>query len=243
METKICTKCKLEKNITEFVSSKRIKSGVTSKCKECNTKYKKEYYYSNFKIINEKNKEYYKANKEEIRNKIKDKYKNDEEYRNKLKEYEKNNIEKIRERKKNYKQKNKEKIIIQTNKYRRNKKEKDKLYFITCKIRGIINKAIKRNNFTKTSNSFTILGCDNIFLKKHIEDKWSESHNLDVNGNIWMSWDNYGKYEYGCSYFGWDIDHIIPLNSAKTEDDIIRLNHYSNLQPLCSYINRNIKDR
>jgi hypothetical protein len=33
----------------------------------------------------------------------------------------------------------------------------------------------------------------------------------------------------------WDIDHIIPISSAKTKEDIIRLNHYTNLQPLCSY--------
>jgi hypothetical protein len=39
----------------------------------------------------------------------------------------------------------------------------------------------------------------------------------------------------------WDIDHIIPLSSAINEYDILKLNHYSNLQPLCSYINRYIK--
>ena len=55
-----------------------------------------------------------------------------------------------------------------------------------------------------------------------------------------MSWDNHGKYN-GDLDFGWDIDHKIPLASAETEDDIIRLNHFSNLQPLCSKVNRDIK--
>ena len=55
-----------------------------------------------------------------------------------------------------------------------------------------------------------------------------------------MSWENYGKYN-GEIDFGWDIDHIIPLSSAKTEEDIIKLNHYTNLQPLCSFINRTVK--
>ena len=55
-----------------------------------------------------------------------------------------------------------------------------------------------------------------------------------------MNWDNYGKYN-GCPNFGWDIDHITPLSTAMTEDDMIKLNHYTNLQPLCSYINRIIK--
>jgi len=31
------------------------------------------------------------------------------------------------------------------------------------------------------------------------------------------------------------------LSFAENEEDIIRLNHYTNLQPLCSYINRYIK--
>lgn len=55
-----------------------------------------------------------------------------------------------------------------------------------------------------------------------------------------MSWDNYGLYtgEYNS---GWDIDHIIPLSSATSEEDIIKLCNYTNLMPLCSYINRVVK--
>jgi hypothetical protein len=55
-----------------------------------------------------------------------------------------------------------------------------------------------------------------------------------------MSWENYGKYNGEFNY-GWDIDHIIPLSTAKTENDIYHLSHYSNLQPLCSKTNRDIK--
>ena len=35
--------------------------------------------------------------------------------------------------------------------------------------------------------------------------------------------------------------HIIPLSSAKTEEELVKLNHYVNLQPLCSKVNRDIK--
>jgi hypothetical protein len=56
----------------------------------------------------------------------------------------------------------------------------------------------------------------------------------------WMTWENRGLYNGELNY-GWDIDHRIPLASANTEEDIIRLNHFTNLQPLCSYTNRHTK--
>lgn len=55
-----------------------------------------------------------------------------------------------------------------------------------------------------------------------------------------MDWSNYGKYNGGLDY-GWDIDHITPISSAKTETEFHELCHYKNLQPLCSRINRDIK--
>jgi hypothetical protein len=55
-----------------------------------------------------------------------------------------------------------------------------------------------------------------------------------------MNWDNYGLYN-GKENCGWEYDHIIPVSSAKCEEDIYKLNHYSNIQPLCSHINRNVK--
>ena len=56
----------------------------------------------------------------------------------------------------------------------------------------------------------------------------------------WMSWDNYGLYNGEFNY-GFDLDHIIPISSAQIEADLLTLNHYSNFQPLCSKINREIK--
>ncbi len=43
-----------------------------------------------------------------------------------------------------------------------------------------------------------------------------------------MSWNNRSE---------WHIDHKIPLASAKTKEDVIRLGHYTNLVPLWSVDN------
>jgi hypothetical protein len=58
------------------------------------------------------------------------------------------------------------------------------------------------------------LGCSPQFLKEHIEKQFSDG----------MSWELVGKYIH--------IDHIIPLSSANTEEELYKLCHYSNLQPL-----------
>lgn len=98
------------------------------------------------------------------------------------------------------------------------------------KVRKIIRKSIKKKGYTKANKTEQILGCSLTFFKKHIESQFEP----------WMNWDNYGKYN-GTFNFGWNLDHIIPLETAKSEEDIIRLNHYTNIQPLCGYINQHIK--
>ena len=65
----------------------------------------------------------------------------------------------------------------------------------------------------KNNKTFQIVGCSPTELKEHLEKQF-------ING---MNWDNQGK---------WHIDHIIPLSSAKTEQDIYKLCYYTNLQPL-----------
>jgi hypothetical protein len=86
-------------------------------------------------------------------------------------------------------------------------------------------------NTYKNNKTLDILGCTFEQLKQHIESQFEP----------WMSWDNMGTKIVSSPNIMWDIDHIIPLCSAKNEDDIKQLNHYTNLRPLCSYNNRFIK--
>jgi len=89
-------------------------------------------------------------------------------------------------------------------------------------LRGRIKKYIDRKSVPMNS----IIGCDWETLKNHIESQFTEG----------MTWDNQGQY-------GWHIDHIIPLNSAKTEQEIYELNHYRNLQPLWAKDNLRKSDK
>ena len=114
--------------------------------------------------------------------------------------------------------------------YIKNKRQTDPLFKLTTNIKTRISRSFREGGYTKRSRTYIILGCNFDDLKKHLESQWES----------WMSWDNYGKYD-GYYNTGWDIDHIIPTSSAKTEEELLNLNHYTNLQPLCSYINRNEK--
>lgn len=116
------------------------------------------------------------------------------------------------------------------NQYHKDKRNNDDLFRLITSYRTMLVKVFSRTPYTKKSHSYEILGCSYEFFKDYIENKFE----------TWMTWENKGLYNGDFNY-GWDIDHIIPLSTAKTEKDLINLNHYTNLQPLCSKINRDIK--
>jgi membrane-associated HD superfamily phosphohydrolase len=154
-------------------------------------------------------------------------------------------LEKRKSYEKEYYQKNKAKILKQSKQYFKDnqkiKQEKnnerykerrqtDPIFKLATNLKRNIRGVLSRKAFSKKSKTQEILGCSFEELKQYLETKFES----------WMNWDNYGKYN-GEVNFGWDIDHIIPLASAKTEDELLKLNHFSNLQPLCSRINRDVK--
>ena len=107
------------------------------------------------------------------------------------------------------------------------------LFKVRKNIRSLIAITIKNKGYKKLLKSETILGCTFQQFKEHLESQFEP----------WMNWDNYGNWNGVPTEpnTAWDIDHIIPCSSAITEEDIIKLNHYTNLKPLCSYFNRWIK--
>jgi superfamily II DNA/RNA helicase len=182
----------------------------------------------------EKLNDYKKKWAEENPDKIKEiRLKNKENKKVSDKKWAQKNKEKLNDYKKKWAEKNKEKVKLSNAKYHKNKMRNNNIYKLKHIISNIIRDSLKRKGHTKRHKSFDILGCDIIEFKKYIESKFEP----------WMNWENYGNPEDGIFEINknWDIDHIIPLKNATTEEDIIRLNHYMNLQPLCSYHNRFIK--
>lgn len=150
-------------------------------------------------------------------------------YHNK-KDNDPNFIKKRYEQTKLWKSTNKNKMNASRRCYEINRLKSDPLYKSTYIVRSCIHNALKRMGYKKNSKTSIILGCTYLEFKDHLESKFES----------WMSWDNYGLYNGELNY-GWDVDHIIPVSSAINEDDVIALNHHTNLQPLCSHINRDIK--
>jgi len=206
METKICNKCGIEKDICEFGVHTSTKDKLRNSCKECrkdegklyrklntekrkstiknwNTKnpnYNQSYYLNNKEKINAVNKNWYELNKEK--------------HRENNKKWIEKNINKVRKS-------NNNRIKLQ--------RKSDPIKKLIFNTRTRIYSVLKN----KTKKSFDIVGCSPQFLKEHLEKQF-------IGG---MSWENQGD---------WHIDHIIPLSSAKTEEEVYKLCHYTNLQPL-----------
>jgi len=188
--------------------------------------YKRNWYLSNIELCKERAKRNKKLNKESV-----DEYNKNyrAKHKDKLKKWQEENKTHIKEYKKQYKLKNK----TNRNVHEKKRKISDDLYNLKCSIRRSISSSFKKRGYSKDSKTCKILGCSFDDFKTHIESKFEP----------WMNWSNYGNINgiANVEKFSWDIDHIIPLYDAKTKEDIIRLNHYTNLQPLCSYTNRILK--
>ena len=177
---KVCTKCKEEKELSEFTKGKRNKNGVRNECKICSNKY---------------NIKYKEINPEKV-------LKYNIVFSNYYKIYYKNNKEKILQYERDCR-----------NEYNKKRKLVDPLFKLRCNIRSLICNSFKNKGFKKESKTHKYLGCSYEEFKLHLESQFTSG----------MTWDKLGE---------WHLDHIYPVSLAKDEEEIIRLNHYTNFQPL-----------
>ncbi|HEY8659798.1 MAG TPA: hypothetical protein VIL78_12230 [Hanamia sp.] len=256
---KNCTKCGIEKELTEFVKDKYSKDGYTTSCKLCRKqaginyrfnnpeeynksliKSRKKMYLIHREKIKAKTREYYRNNKEKCleydkkyhaknpeKIKIKqeryrlknnerrrEKYSdNPEVFKQKVKEYRIKNPDKIKDTAYRSSQKYKDKAREWKREWENARIKNDSIYSLKRKLRCRITAAIKNGGYTKKSSCGVLLGEEYHIIKAYIERKFKKG----------MTWDNHGL---------WHIDHKIPLASAKTEEELLKLCHYTNLQPL-----------
>lgn len=222
---KVCSKCKEEKDVSEFGTRNRNKSKLRSQCKSCEKEYRdankdkaKERqrinYIKNKEKIDAVNKEYYKNNKERLIKIACEKQKNNREEVNKRKREWRKNTKEIRAAvDKKYREENKDRLSEKTRENNRRRWNEDILFRFKGIIRNNISNSIRREGFSKNTRTFSILGCSYEFFRGYIEAQFTKG----------MSWERFNEI---------DLDHIIPISSAKTEEDVIRLCHYTNYRPL-----------
>ena len=191
--------------------------------KEKIAEYQKAYAKANKEKIAEQKKAHYQANKEKILEKNKARYQaNKEKILEKKKAYDKANKEKVAEYQKAHYQANKEKIRNQHKGYERQRYKSNPLYKLKRIYRNSCARAFNSIGNKKNNKSLKLLGLKD--WEEFAEHLSKQFYDHPETGEE-MTFDNHGLY-------GWHIDHIIPISSVKTEKDIIKLCHYTNLQPL-----------
>lgn len=232
---KRCIICGEEKLLNLFYKNKNSRDGHTNECKNCVKERSAKWYRNNKEHVLARCKEYRDSHKKQIK-KYRQNPKNVERARNKkqtasYKQYMKNYRQKYRERPET---KTKKEIYRRSIKYKTYCKEykkrpevrsrnkllhekrmrNDAVYALKNRTRNLIKESLKRGGYTKGTKTQNIVGCSFEHLWSHLLRTWEK---------------NYGRPWNGEPYH---IDHIIPLATAKTEEDIIKLCHYTNLQML-----------
>ena len=200
---KLCGKCKKTKEYSEFYKDRTKSLGLSSYCKVC-VSINNEFNRNNKKDeIKEYRKKYYIENKDKILRKNK--------LNRKLSngQWDKNKWSRLKNNKEKY-----TKYLENKRNYKKNRLKSDIIFKLKERLRNRTYYALKSKNFNKSIKFNKYIGCTLDVLFNHLENKFYSN----------INWDNYGSV--------WVVDHIVPLGSAKTEQELYELCKYTNLQPL-----------
>jgi hypothetical protein len=224
---KECRTCKEVKSLDFFTKNKLSKGGYKPDCKSCIAKSSKEKYAANPETRREYEAKWRAENVDKCTAKT---------YR-----WRENNPDKWSEYRKGYYQKNKVKISLtqkvtyekykikylkRNQKYqkanhsllmqkRKERIEASPLLQFKERIRCLVKNSFYRLKHNKTKRVSEVIGADWETVKAHFISQFKDG----------MTWEAFIAGEI-------HVDHIQPLASAKTEDELIALCHYTNLQPL-----------
>ena len=166
---KICTKCGMEKDKSQFHKNGPI---LISRCKKCIGIQKSLHYKKNRKKILEKKKDYWSKNKVKI-------YSRKKTYSEK---YEQINKKRLKEYRKKYGEDNREYLSDYHRRWAANRRSTDLNFRLRNALRCRLYSAIKNNQ--KVGSAVSDLGCSVGELRIHLESKFQPG----------MSWENYGDW-------------------------------------------------
>lgn len=219
---KICNRCKRNLEESAFAKDSTKKDGLQSYCRECRSQMKKQWISENKEYVQEYQRKWFADNPGYQREYYQKTIDRQHEYQKKYKSLHRDeanercakwyqeHIEEQRKKKREYKQQNKKYFAD----YERDKKRGDEFYRFKCYIRHFMWESFRRKDWKKCKKTQDIIGCTMEEARSHLERTWMENYGTPYNGEPVH------------------IDHIVPLSTAKTEDDVIRLCHISNLQYL-----------
>lgn len=98
------------------------------------------------------------------------------------------------------------------------------LFALGARLRSLVRVSLEIKGVRKPAKTEAILGCTLSEFAAHIERQFLPG----------MNWANRNL---------WELDHITPMASAKTEAEAVALNHFTNLRPLWRAENRSKRDR
>lgn len=101
------------------------------------------------------------------------------------------------------------------NNYIKTRRANDPIFRLRVQLSDRIRKKMRAHSTVKDKTLRDILGCSVHELREHLSSQFDDT----------MTWENYGIK-------GWHIDHITPLATAKTKEEVYKLWYYENLQPL-----------
>ena len=220
---RVCRDCNTQKDAASFEAAR-------NSCRVCRAAYKKKHQQDNKETIKTKKAAYREANKDKIAISRKA-YR--ETHASKINEYSArywvNNKSVLLEKRSKYRKENTQKVKAQDAQYRKKNPWK---YTENCKLRQrkrradnpmfrarqnlscLLRNSLKRGGYSKTAKSAKLLGAPFDVVYPHLVESAIR---------------NYGYYDQDFTYH---IDHIIPCASAKSEEELVKLQHYTNLQYL-----------